>query len=145
MLCGGQDGIPPGYMPGVGGRGGWRNHPRKQKGKNLKKTLDKKILYLYNPSTNPQTNKATKDIERGKTMNDKAMVKELMAKQNLKAVTLAGRLGITPQTLNGRLNDPAGKWFRTNLLVSILRALDYKLVAMPREGKLPAGAYEIGD
>ena len=73
-------------------------------------------------------------------MKAREILKHILVDQRLTQVAIASRLGITRATMNNRI-------MRNNMSVETLnetlRAMDYKLVAMPASGKLPKDAYEV--
>ena len=74
-------------------------------------------------------------------MKSKEVVKEIMAKFNVSQTKLAERMGVKSRQVVGmRLtqNDISIK-----KLYEMLRVLDYKIVIVPRETRLPDGCYEV--
>lgn len=77
-------------------------------------------------------------------MKAREVVLDLYKKSGISNATLAHRVGLSLTTCwdltsnPNRTNDMA-----TRLLVPVLRALDYKLVAMPRDAKVPEDSYVI--
>lgn len=67
-------------------------------------------------------------------------IKELMKTVHIKPVELARRLGVTAQTINGRLNRPG---MHTETTVQMANALNYRLVLIPDTAKLPEGSVEV--
>lgn len=70
------------------------------------------------------------------------VIEDILAKQGIMKRTLANRLNISPSTINTRF---ARGNIRADTIVKMLRALDYKLVAMPANKKTPDGGYDIGE
>ena len=73
-------------------------------------------------------------------MKVREILKHILVDQRLTQVAIAGRLGITKATMNNRI-------MRNNMSVETLnetlRAMDYKLVVMPANGKMPKDGYEV--
>ena len=53
---------------------------------------------------------------------------------------LARKLGIRPNTLSMRLTS--GRDMTVGSMAETLKAMDYRLVAVPREAALPEGSFE---
>jgi len=68
------------------------------------------------------------------------VIRTIMYEQDITLVKVAGRLGISQPTMSMRLKQ---KTIGADKAVEILKAMDYKLVAMPMNAKLPTGAYEV--
>lgn len=77
-------------------------------------------------------------------MKAKAVVKELMKAQGINNVTLATRLGISSAAMWDRLNGK-NKDIGVDLLREMLKAMDYKLIAVPRNARVPEEGYEVGE
>ena len=77
-------------------------------------------------------------------MEIKAIIKTLMNQDGLKNAALAERLGLTAQAMWDRLNNKKHKSIGVDTAVDILKAMDYKLVVMPRGARMPEGAVEVG-
>lgn len=67
-------------------------------------------------------------------------IKAVMSKQNVSGATLASRIQIKDGTLRERLTQKNASIGKLN---EMARALDYKVLLVPRETKLPDGGYEI--
>lgn len=77
-------------------------------------------------------------------MNGRDCVKQVMEDMNVSNAELAGRLGVTQATLWDRLNNKKVKSGLSAALVSeMLRAMDYKVIVVPRSSRIPAGGYEL--
>lgn len=77
-------------------------------------------------------------------MKARDMVKNLMESNGITNATLANRLGMTISAtweLTAKPNKT--KDMSTAKLVPVLTALDYKLVAIPRDEKVPKDGYVI--
>lgn len=70
------------------------------------------------------------------------VIEDILVRQGIMKRTLASRLNISPSTINTRF---ARGNIRADTMVKMLRALDYKLVAMPANKKTPDGGYDIGE
>ena len=68
------------------------------------------------------------------------IIREIMDKNGIKPTVLASRLGIKKNTMSERLSQEN---ISTDRMIEMLRVMDYKIVVMPAECRLPNGAYEI--
>ncbi len=73
-------------------------------------------------------------------MNVIAAIREIMKIQSVGVNKLADRLGIKQNVLSMRLKQEN---ISINKLTGILRMLDYKIVLLPREARIPEGGFEI--
>lgn len=73
-------------------------------------------------------------------MNVIAAIREIMKIQSVGVNKLADRLGIKQNVLSMRLKQEN---ISINKLTGILRMLDYKIVLLPREARVPEGGFEI--
>lgn len=77
-------------------------------------------------------------------MNGREVVKAIMQERNMGNAELASKLRITPAALWDRLNNRRVKTdLSATLLSDMLRLMDYKVVAVPRTSRVPAGGFEI--
>ena len=67
-------------------------------------------------------------------------IKAIMSKQGVKGAALADRIKVKDGTLRERLTQ---KNVSISKLEEMARALDYKVLLVPRDAKLPDGGYEI--
>ena len=67
-------------------------------------------------------------------------VKEILNRNNTKQAALADRLGIKPAILSSRLKQDN---ISIDKLNEMLRVLDYKIVILPRDARIPEGGIEI--
>ena len=67
-------------------------------------------------------------------------IKAIMSKQGVKGAALADRIKVKNGTLRERLTQ---KNVSIGKLEEMARALDYKVLLVPRDAKLPDGGYEI--
>lgn len=67
-------------------------------------------------------------------------VREIMARNAIKVATLAARLNIKSNVLSERLSQQNISIVKMN---EMLRAMDYKIVVMPREARIPEGGIEV--
>lgn len=77
-------------------------------------------------------------------MKARDVVKEIMAVGDISNATLANRMNVSRAAmweLTGKPNNTFD--MSTKKLVPVLSALDYKLVAIPRDEKVPKGGYVI--
>ncbi len=68
------------------------------------------------------------------------VVRAVLKKQEVSQKGLAARLNMTAGALNERLR---GDNLTSKNLGSMLRALDYKVVAIPRGARMPKDGYEV--
>ena len=68
-------------------------------------------------------------------------LKDIIHAQNLTIAKVADRLNIARNALNMRLNRDND--ITMGKVVDIARSLDYKIVIMPRDVKLPKDSYEV--
>lgn len=73
-------------------------------------------------------------------MNVTLAVREIMKNQSVGVNKLADRLGIKQNVLSMRLKQEN---MGVAILGEMLRMLDYKIVIVPREARLPEGGIEI--
>lgn len=69
-------------------------------------------------------------------MSSKEIIIEIMNESGISQATLADRLGISTKTLWYRLFNKKNKDLNVSTLIEMLRALDYKLVIVPRNKQL---------
>ncbi len=73
-------------------------------------------------------------------MNVSETMKEIMKIKGVRPAVLADRLNIKPNVLSERFRQ---KNISVGKLGEMLRLLDYKIVLLPREAKIPEGGFEI--
>lgn len=76
-------------------------------------------------------------------MKAREIVKFIMDKQGINNASMADRLNITQAALWDRLNTKKAKDIPVSTLSEMLRALDYKVVIVPRGSRLPADGHEV--
>ena len=76
-------------------------------------------------------------------MKAREITKVIMDKQGVNNASMADRLDITQAALWDRLNTKKAKDVPVSMLSEMLRALDYKVVIVPRSSRLPADGYEV--
>jgi DNA-binding Xre family transcriptional regulator len=76
-------------------------------------------------------------------MKARELIKVIMEKQNVNNACMADRLNITQAALWDRLNTKKAKDIPVSLLSEMLRALDYKVILVPRSSRVPADGYEV--
>lgn len=76
-------------------------------------------------------------------MKARELIKVIMEKQDVSNARMADRLNITQATLWDRLNTKKAKDIPVSLLSEMLRALDYKVVLVPRSSRTPSDGYEV--
>lgn len=73
-------------------------------------------------------------------MNAMEAVKEIMKIREIRPAVLAGRLGVKANVLSERFTQ---KNVSVNKLSEMLRLLDYKIILVPRETRVPEGGFEV--
>lgn len=77
-------------------------------------------------------------------MQARDVIKDIMAKQEISNATLAHRMNASLAAMWDLTGKPTGSpGMNSQKLSKVLVALDYKLIAVPRDAKLPTGAYVI--
>lgn len=76
-------------------------------------------------------------------MKAREITKVIMDKQGVNNASMADRLNITQAALWDRLNNKKVKDIPVSLLSEMLRALDYKVVIVPRSSRVPTDGYEV--
>ena len=69
------------------------------------------------------------------------VIRALMTVQHLVVSKLVDRLGMKLNAISMRLNE--GRDMTCAMLAETLRAMDYRLTAMPSDAKLPEDSYEV--
>lgn len=67
-------------------------------------------------------------------------IREVMKTEKVTQRALCGRLNLPPTTLSGRLSQDN---ISIDKLNEMLRVLDYKIVILPRDARIPEGGIEI--
>lgn len=73
-------------------------------------------------------------------MKSTEAIKEIMKEQNMTATALGKRIGKTQKVVSDRLRLEN---LSTDKLNEMLRALDYKIVLVPADTRLPKDSYEV--
>ena len=68
------------------------------------------------------------------------IVKRIMESKGVKSSVLASRLSIRPSTLSQRFTQKNVSVDRLNEMV---RVMDYKVLVVPRESRVPDGGFEL--
>jgi DNA-binding Xre family transcriptional regulator len=76
-------------------------------------------------------------------MKAREIIKVIMEKQDVNNACMADRLNITQAALWDRLNTKKAKDIPVSMLSDMLRALDYKVVLVPRSSRVPTDGYEV--
>ena len=76
-------------------------------------------------------------------MKAREIVKTIMENLNVSNATMAARMSITPAALWDRLNTKKVKDIPVSTLNEMLKALDYKIVIVPRETRVPTNGYTV--
>lgn len=76
-------------------------------------------------------------------MDSKSVVKRVMEKENVDCGKLSSRININYKTLYDSLFTRCDGDMKTKRLSDLLRALDYKLIAVPRAKRLGDDEYEV--
>ena len=83
-------------------------------------------------------------------MNGREIIKDIMTKLNISNSTLANRLGITQAALWDRIDTQPRtgkprKDIPVSLLSEMVQVMDYKVMIVPSNTRLPKDGYIIGD
>ena len=76
-------------------------------------------------------------------MRAREIVKAIMDKFGTTNAVMASRLNISQAALWDRLNNKKVKDIPVSTLSEMLRALDYKVVIVPRSSRIPSDGYEV--
>lgn len=76
-------------------------------------------------------------------MKARELIKVIMEKHDVSNACMADRLNITQAALWDRLNSKKVKDIPVSLLSEMLRALDYKVVIVPRSSRITSDGYEV--
>lgn len=76
-------------------------------------------------------------------MKAREIVKTIMETLDVSNAAMAGRLSITPAALWDRLNTKKVKDIPVSTLNEMLKVLDYKIVIVPRETRVPTNGYTV--
>lgn len=76
-------------------------------------------------------------------MKGREIIKAVMEKKGKSNADLASNLEITPAALWDRLNSKKVKDIPVSLLQEMLRAMEYKVIVVPRSTRLPVDGYEV--
>ena len=68
-------------------------------------------------------------------------IREIMTLRGIRAIRLAERLGISRPTMSQRLNDKSN--WTTDTACSMAKMLDYRVVLVPAEARLPKDSFII--
>jgi DNA-binding Xre family transcriptional regulator len=69
-------------------------------------------------------------------MNAKDLLKQLMAEKGVSNADMANRIGISQASVWDRLNNKKNKSLSISTLNSMLKAMDYEIVVVPRGKKI---------
>lgn len=83
-------------------------------------------------------------------MNGREIIKDIMNKQDITNAILAGRLKITQAALWDRIDTQPRKGkprkdIPVSLLSEMVRVMDYKIMIVPSNTRLPKDSYVIGE
>lgn len=76
-------------------------------------------------------------------MKAREIVKTIMNTLNVTNATMAARLSISQAALWDRLNTKKLKDIPVSTLNEMLKVLDYKIVIVPRETRVPTNGYTV--
>lgn len=77
-------------------------------------------------------------------MTAKQVINAILKAKNIKPTALASRLGIAYPSLFDRINENGkSKDMTVDKLSEMARVMDYKVVVVPRESRVPEGGYVI--
>ena len=96
-------------------------------------------------SINLLTIKRLNDILSSEVINMRGrdILKEVMTTKSLSNAELAKRLNVSNATIWERLNNKNVKDIPVSLMTTMLRAMDYKVIVVPANTRLPEGGYEV--
>ena len=96
-------------------------------------------------SINLLTIKHLNDILSSEVINMRGrdILKEVMTAKSLSNAELAKRLNVSNATIWERLNNKNVKDIPVSLMTTMLRAMDYKVIVVPANTRLPEGGYEV--
>ena len=96
-------------------------------------------------SINLLTIKRLNDILSSEVINMRGrdILKEVMTEKSLSNAELAKRLNVSNATIWERLNNKNVKDMPVSLMTTMLRAMDYKVIVVPANTRLPEGGYEV--
>ena len=78
-------------------------------------------------------------------MKGREIIAAIMEKSGVTNIVLANRLGVSPQVMWDRAkNENKKRDIPVSMLNDTLRALDYKVVVVPRSVRVSSDWYEIG-
>lgn len=67
-------------------------------------------------------------------------IKTVMERKGVTQAALCSRLGVKQQTMSMRMTQDNMSIGKAN---EMLRAMDYKIIILPREARIPEGGYEV--
>lgn len=73
-------------------------------------------------------------------MTGNETIREVAKRRNLKQVEISSKLGVKPNVLSERMRQ---KNITISKLNEIMKAMDYKIVIVPGDSRLPDGGYEV--
>ena len=73
-------------------------------------------------------------------MTGNETIREVAKRRNLKQIEISSKLGVKPNVLSERMRQ---KNITISKLNEIMTAMDYKIVIVPGDSRLPDGGYEI--
>lgn len=73
-------------------------------------------------------------------MTSNKIIRAILEEQHLTQTALGARVGMTCNRIADRLLSVN---MNIKSFVQLLHAMDYKLVAVPRDARMPKGAYEV--
>lgn len=76
-------------------------------------------------------------------MKGREIVKDIMKEQGVTNAQMADRLGITPAALWDRINSSKVKDIPLSTLNEMLVKLDYKILIVPRDNRVPDKGYKV--
>lgn len=73
-------------------------------------------------------------------MTGNEAIREVAKRRDLKQVEISSKLGVKPNVLSERMRQ---KNITISKLDEIMKAMEYKIVIVPGDARLPDGGYEI--
>lgn len=76
-------------------------------------------------------------------MRGREILKQVMEVKSLTNAQVAKRLKVSNATVWERLNNKNVKDIPVSLMSEMLRVMDYKVIVVPNESRIPDGGYEV--
>lgn len=76
-------------------------------------------------------------------MRGRDIIKAIMEAKNISNADAAKRLGLTAATMWARVNEKKQNDIPVSRLAETVRVMDYKVVVIPANCRIPEGGYEV--